>query len=59
MYNLEYWGIAYLGEIKELGIPLDLNEVSEAKLFSEFPENLSDPGTLRKPRQSTISSRNA
>lgn len=44
MYNLEYWGIAYLGEIKELGSPSDLNEVSEAKLFSEFPENLSNPG---------------
>ena len=44
MYNLEYWGIAYLGEIKELGSPTDLNEVSEAKLFSEFPENLSNPG---------------
>ena len=44
MYNLEYWGIVYLGEIKELGSPLDLNEVSEAKLFSEFPENLSNPG---------------
>ncbi len=44
MYNLEYWGIAYLGEIKALGSPTDLNEVSEAKLFSEFPENLCDPG---------------
>lgn len=44
MYNLEYWGIAYFGEIEALGAPSDLNEVSEAKLFSEFPENLSDPG---------------
>ena len=44
MYDLEYWGIAYFGEIKELGMPSDLNEVSEAKLFSEFPENLSNPG---------------
>ncbi|RKU11561.1 hypothetical protein C6503_18425 [Candidatus Poribacteria bacterium] len=44
MYNLEYWGIAYFGEIKELGTPSDLNEVSEAKLFSNFPENLSKQG---------------
>ena len=44
MYNLEYWGMAHLGEIKELGSPLDLNEVSEAKLFSDFPENPSNPG---------------
>lgn len=44
MSDLEYWGIAYLGEIKALGNPSDLNEVSEAKLFSEFPENLSNPG---------------
>ncbi|MYB95035.1 NUDIX domain-containing protein [Candidatus Poribacteria bacterium] len=39
MYDLEYWGIAYLGEIETLGTPSDLNEVSEAKLFSDFPEN--------------------
>ena len=39
MFNLEYWGIAYLGEIEALGNPLDLNEVSESKLFSFFPEN--------------------
>ncbi len=38
MFNLKYWGIAYLGEIKKLGSPLDLNEVSEAKLFSCFPK---------------------
>ena len=44
MYNLEYWGIAYFGEIKELGTPSDLNEVSQAKLFSDFPENSSKPG---------------
>ena len=44
MYDLEYWGIAYFGEIKELGSPLDLNEVSESKLFSYFPENPSNPG---------------
>ena len=43
MYNLEYWGIAYFGKIKELGTPSDLNEVSEAKLFSDFPES-SKPG---------------
>jgi len=39
MFNLEYWGIAYFGEIEALGNPLDLNEVSESKLFSSFPEN--------------------
>lgn len=44
MYNLEYWGVAYLGEIEALGNPTDLNEVSEAKLFSSFPENPSKPG---------------
>lgn len=44
MFNLEYWGIAYLGEIEALGNPLDLNEVSEAKLFSDFPENPSKQG---------------
>ena len=44
MYNLEYWGIAYLGEIKTLGNPTDLNEVSEARLFSSFPENSDNPG---------------
>ena len=44
MFNLEYWGIAYFGEIKELGKPLDLNEVSEASLFSHFPENPSKSG---------------
>lgn len=44
MYNLEYWGIAYLGEIETLGSPTDLNEVSEAKLLSEFPENPSYSG---------------
>ncbi len=44
MFNLEYWGIAFLGEIEKLGSPLDLNEVSDAKLFSHFPENRSKPG---------------
>ena len=44
MFNLEYWGIAYLGEIEALGHPLDLEEVSEARLFSYFPENPTDPG---------------
>ena len=44
MYNLEYWGIAYLGEINELGSPLDLNEVSEANLFPDIPENPSKSG---------------
>lgn len=44
MFNLEYWGIAYLGEVEKLGSPLDTNEVSEAKLFSHFPENQSKPG---------------
>ena len=44
MYNLEYWGIAYWGEIKTLGNPTDLNEVSEAELFSSFPENPGNPG---------------
>ena len=44
MFNLEYWGIAYFGEIKKLGSPLDINEVSEAKLFSHFPENQSKSG---------------
>ena len=44
MYNLEYWGIAYLGEIETLGTTSDLDEVSEAKLFTDFPENLSNPG---------------
>ena len=47
MYNLEYWGIAYLGEIKALGSPTDLNEVSEAKLFSSFPENPSKSGPFK------------
>ena len=44
MYNLEYWGIAYLGEIETLSNPTDLNEVSEASLFSSFPENPFKPG---------------
>ncbi len=44
MFNLEYWGIAYLGEIEALGSPLDLEEVSEASLFSHFPENPTHPG---------------
>ena len=46
MFNSEYWGIAYLGEIETLGKPLDLNEVSEARLFASFPENLSEPGAF-------------
>ena len=44
MFNSEYWGIAYLGEIEALGKPLDLNEISEARLFLHFPENLTKPG---------------
>ena len=44
MFNSEYWGIAYLGEIEALGSPLDLEEVSEARLFSDFPENPTNPG---------------
>ncbi len=44
MYKREYWGIAYLGEIKQLGVPTDLNEVSEAKLFSSYPDNRSQQG---------------
>ena len=44
MFNTEYWGIAYLGEVKTLGNPTDLNEVSEARLFSYLPENPSKPG---------------
>lgn len=44
MYNLEYWGIAYFGEIEALGTPLDFEEVSDASLFSYFPENPSEPG---------------
>ena len=44
MFDLEYWGIAYFGEIEALGNPLDLEEVSEASLFSHFPENLTNPG---------------
>lgn len=39
MFDLEYWGIAYFGEIRELGSPLDLNEVSEAKLLPCYPKN--------------------
>ena len=46
MFDLEYWGIAYLGEIRAFGSPLDLNEVSEAKLLSRFPESPSKPGTF-------------
>ena len=41
MFNLEYWGVAYLGEIKRLGRPSDLDEVNEAALFSCLPENPS------------------
>ena len=44
MFNLDYWGIAYFGEIEALGRPLDLEEVSEAGLFSHFPENPNNPG---------------
>ncbi len=44
MYNLEYWGIAYCGEIEALGNPTDVNEVTEARLFSHFPENSGKPG---------------
>ena len=29
-------------------------KVSEAKLFSEFPDNLSNPGPVWKPKQSII-----
>ncbi len=39
MFDLEYWGLAYLGEIKQLGYPLDLDEVSQTALFSKFPDN--------------------
>ena len=46
MFNSEYWGIAYFGEIEALGSPTDLDEVSEARLFSSFPENLSEPGAF-------------
>lgn len=44
MFNAEYWGIVYFGEIETLGIPTDLNEVSEARLFTHFPENPGKPG---------------
>ena len=44
MFNLEYWGIAYLGKIEALGSPLDLEEVNEARLFSYFPQNPTNPG---------------
>lgn len=47
MFDLEYWGIAYLGEIEKLGYPTDLNEVSEAKLFSDYPKNQSKPEPFR------------
>lgn len=47
MFDLEYWGIAYFGEIKELGSPTDLNEVSEAKLFSSYPDNQSKSEPFR------------
>ena len=47
MFDLEYWGIAYLGEIEQLGHPSDLNEVSEAALFSCLPENPSKSAPLQ------------
>ncbi len=47
MFTLEYWGIAYFGEIETLGKPIDLNEVSEAQLFSRFPETPETPGPFR------------
>ena len=47
MFDLEYWGIAYLGEIENLGNPTDLNEVSAAKLFSDYPKNRSKPEPFR------------
>ena len=58
MLNLEYWGIAYLGEIEALGNPLDLEEVSEAAVltFSRKPEQ---SGTVRESEQSVIFCRNA
>ena len=60
MYNLEYWGIAYLGEIKELGSPLDLNEVSEAKLFSYFQKTypIQDPLGIKAKRYTSPQSVN-
>ena len=44
MFGESYWGIAYFGEIERLGSPTDLEEVSEARLFSAFPENRSASG---------------
>lgn len=44
MFNATYWGIAYFGKIETLGTPTDLTEVSEARLFSCFPENPTAPG---------------
>lgn len=47
MFDIEYWGIAYLGEIEDLSNPTDLNEVSDAKLFSDYPKNQSKPEPFR------------
>jgi len=41
MYGLEYWGITYLGDIDQLRTPADLNEVIEAALFADLPNDLS------------------
>ena len=59
MFDLEYWGIAYLGEIKALGSPLDLEEVSQASLFLTFSRKPEQSGTIRESKQSVISCRNA
>ena len=37
MFGSEYWGIAHLGEIDELGVPTDLDEVIESAMFADIP----------------------
>ncbi len=39
MFDAEYWGIAYVGEVETLGDRLDRAEVSAVRAFSAFPKN--------------------
>jgi len=40
MFGREYWGVTYLGEVSELGTPMDLDEVMETSTFADVPANL-------------------
>jgi 8-oxo-dGTP pyrophosphatase MutT (NUDIX family) len=56
MFGREYWGVTYLGEVSELGTPMDLDEVIEASMFADVPANLPREfeGQVRASHHATL-----